>query len=174
MHLIFEVGTTRYDSRLCEDVAVDEEAGSANISFKPSPVLAAVKASATFQGMTFEADTAGAGGNAITVALTTGATAGAEVVSVVGNAISVQVESGVSTRTQVKTALDAHGGASALINTTVTSGGTAVTAPVSATALSGGVTATAAVNYDLADINTIRRLRTRKWLIKINGQANPA
>lgn len=29
-------------------------------------------------------------------------------------------------------------------------------------------------NYDLADITTIKRLRSRRWLIKIKGNANPA
>lgn len=69
----------------------------------------------------------GAAGNNITIALVAGGTAGAEVVTVSGSAISVQIESGVSTRTQVKTALDASAAALALINTSVTSGGTAAT-----------------------------------------------
>jgi hypothetical protein len=29
-------------------------------------------------------------------------------------------------------------------------------------------------NYDLSDITAFKRLRTKKWLIKIKGDANPA
>lgn len=104
-----------------------------------SGVTAAVAASLVVQDLTYTADTAGTGGNAITIAYTTGGTAGAEVVSVVGNAISVQIESGVSTATQIKTAVDASGPASALVNVTVSgTGSNAQTAPVAATNLAGG------------------------------------
>jgi hypothetical protein len=78
-------------------------------------------------GITWTAVTMGAAGNSITVALVAGGTAGAEVVTVTGNAISVQIESGVSTRTQVLTAVQASAEASALVNISVASGGTAAT-----------------------------------------------
>lgn len=88
------------------------------------------------QDLTYTADAAGPGGTAITIAYTTGATAGSEVVTVMGNAISVQIESGVSTATQVKAAVDSSAPASALISVAITgTGGTAQTAPVAPLAL---------------------------------------
>ena len=51
-------------------------------------------AALTIQDITFTAVTAGTGGNAITIAYTTGGTAGSEVVGVSGNAISVQIAAG--------------------------------------------------------------------------------
>lgn len=88
-------------------------------------------------GITYTADTMGSAGNSISIALVAGGTAGSEVVSVSGNAISVSIESGVSTRTQVKTALDASAAAAALIDVSVSSGATAAT-PLAATNLASG------------------------------------
>lgn len=174
-HVVVEIGSARMNSRDCSNFLIDETATNDPIQFnRPGDVLVAVKASATFQGCTFQADTAGAAGNSITVALTTGATAGSEVVTVVGNAISVQIQSGVTTRTQLKAALDGNVGAAAKIDTSVTAGATAVTAPVTATALSGGLDADALERYELSDIKSIRRLRTKKWLIILNQNADPA
>lgn len=79
----------------------------------------------------------GAAGNNITIALTAGGTAGAEVVTVVGNAISVQIEDGVSTRTQVRTAMQASAACTALVTTTGTSASAA--SALSATPLAGGL-----------------------------------
>lgn len=101
-------------------------------------LVQAVKATVTGQGITYLADSFGSAGNSITVTLTSGGTAGAEVVTVSGYAISVQIQSGVSTRTQVKAALDASAAAAALIDTSVTSGATAATAAAAVT-LTGGV-----------------------------------
>ncbi len=53
-------------------------------------------------------------GNAITVSLDPGGTAGAEVVTVSGNAIAVKMQAGTSTFTQVRTALNAAAPAAAL------------------------------------------------------------
>lgn len=89
-------------------------------------------------GITWTADRMGTEGNAISIAIVAGGTAGAEVVSVSGNAISVQIQSGVSTRTQVETAVNASVAASALISISVTSGGTAASL-LAATNLAGGV-----------------------------------
>lgn len=89
-------------------------------------------------GITYTAVTMGTYGNGISVALVAGGTAGAEVVTVTDKAISVQIESGVSTRTQVKTALDASAAAVALISTSVASGATAATL-LAATPLATGV-----------------------------------
>lgn len=88
-------------------------------------------------GITYLAKTMGAAGNSITIALVAGGTAGAEVVTVTGTAISVQIESAVSTRTQVKTAIDGNTAAAALISVSVASGGTAATL-VAATPLASG------------------------------------
>lgn len=101
-------------------------------------VVANVFATITGQGITYTAVARGTAGNGITVTLTSGGTAGAEVVTVVGSAISVQIESGVSTRTQVKTAIDGAAAAAALITVSVVSGGTAATAAAAVT-LAGGV-----------------------------------
>lgn len=98
----------------------------------------AVKATRTAQGMTYTADAFGSAGNSITVTLVAGGTAGAEVVTVSSKAISVVIQSGVTTQTQLKTALDASAAAAALIDTSVASGGTAVSAATAVT-LTGGV-----------------------------------
>lgn len=172
--VVFLIGADRFNSHDCTGVLIDPLAAHDNIVFRRPGPSVSVKASKTIQGMTFTADTAGAGGNAITVALTTGATAGSEVVTVVGNAISVQVATGVSTRTQVKAALDASGPAAALIDTSVVSGATAVTAPVAPTNLTGGVTALPLEYYSIADIYEIRRLRTKKHLIHLDALASAA
>jgi len=107
------------------------------------PVLAdggaATAAYKVIQDLTYTADTAGLAGNSITIAYTTGATAGSEVVTVVDNAISVQIETGVSTATQVKTAVDGKAEAAALVDVTISgTAGNAQTAPVSATNLTYG------------------------------------
>lgn len=113
--------------------------GLAGQENKIAQIATAVKAAAVIQDLTYTADGPGATGNAITVAYTTGATAGSEVVSVVGTAISVQIDSGNSTATQVKAAVDAFPAAAALVNVTISgTAGNAQTAPVSATNLASG------------------------------------
>lgn len=88
-------------------------------------------------GITYTAQTMGSAGNSITIALVAGGTAGAEVVTVSGSAISVQIQSGVSTRTQVKTAIDGSAAAAALISVAVSSGGTAATLSAAAPLVGG-------------------------------------
>lgn len=88
-------------------------------------------------GITYTADRMGSAGNSITIALVAGGTAGSEVVTVTGKAISVAIESTVSTRTQVKTALDGSAAAAALISVSVTSGGTAATLSAAAPLAAG-------------------------------------
>lgn len=172
--LVIEMAGQRYRGQDLGSVVIDETLSSANIQFKRPP-LASVKASKVIQDLTFTADTAGAAGNSITIAYTTGATAGSEVVSVVGTAISVQIATGVSTATQIKAAVDAAAPAAALVDTAISgTGSTAQTAPVAPTNLAGGVTANAVENYDIADILMIKRLRTKKYLITIKDAANPA
>jgi len=113
-------------------------------------------ATLTSNGITYTADAFGVAGNSITIALVSGGTAGSEVVTVIGKAISVQIESGVSTRTQVKTALDASAAASALINVSVTSGGTAATLSAAAPLATGTDTpfSNDGKYFDLVQLNT--------------------
>ena len=72
-----------------------------------------ISASLAVQQLTYTADVAGNIGNEISITYTSGGTAGAEVVTVAGSAISVQIQNGVSTRDQIKTAVDASVAASA-------------------------------------------------------------
>lgn len=94
-------------------------------------------ATLTDNGITYTANEFSDEGNNITVALIDGGTAGSEAVSVSGTDISVQIQDGVSTRTQVKAAIDASSEASELISVSVSSGGTAATL-MAATNLAGG------------------------------------
>lgn len=100
-------------------------------------LVQAVKATLTAQGITYTAVAFGASGNAITVTVVGGGTAGSEVVTVDGNAITVQVEAGVSTVTQVRTAINGSTPAAALVAATGTSSSTVSAA--SAASLTGGV-----------------------------------
>lgn len=101
-------------------------------------IIPMVRASLVRQDLTFTAKGVGADGNLVTVAYTTGATAGSEVVIVVGNAITVQIASGVSTATQIKAALDASVDAMALIGVVVSgTGSNTQTGPAGASLISG-------------------------------------
>lgn len=170
---VFEIGNNRYNAHECTNVAVSGSGTTNNIQFTP-PGPATSAAHASLGGLNFTAVAAGAAGNGVTVAYTIGATAGSEVVTVVGSAISVQIAAGVSTQTQVKAALDASSPAHALINTAVTVGATAVAAPAGPATTTGGVTGPTLQRYDLADIENIRRLRTKKHLIVLKFGSNPA
>lgn len=97
--------------------------------------------------MTFTADTAGAGGNAITVAYVVAGLSTSLSVAVVGTAITVNVATdgagaATSTAAQVKTAIEASGPAAALVDVANAGGndGTGVVAALAATPLAGGVT----------------------------------
>lgn len=68
------------------------------------------------QFIRFTAQNLGIAGNNITIEFTGGGTQGAEVASVLGDAISVQIEDGVSTCEDIRAAVSAHGGASALVS----------------------------------------------------------
>lgn len=86
----------------------------------------AAAATVTVNGITITSKTNDATQNGLTFTLTPGATAGAEVVTVDGSGnVSVQIQSGTSTRTQIKTALDAAVPFSTLYTSSVTSGATA-------------------------------------------------
>lgn len=110
-----------------------------NVATLAFTVPAETAASVITQGLTLTAvANLGAGGNNITVAFTSGGTAGSEVVTVTGNAISVQIASGTSTVTQVRTAMQASTACTALVTTTGTSASTVSAA--AAVSLTGGVT----------------------------------
>lgn len=88
-------------------------------------VVQEVKATLTFQGMSFVAVAFGTSGNGITMEFTPGATKGAEVVTVVGSAISIQIDDGVSDFDDIAAAILGSAPASALV-TTSSSGATTV------------------------------------------------
>lgn len=98
------------------------------------------------QDITYTSVFVGATGNLVSVAYTSGGTAGSEVVTVTGNAVSVKIASGVSTATQVLAAINGSTAALALVSAEVT--GTAGTAQVAASAvnLSGGTTTVTVVD----------------------------
>lgn len=104
------------------------------------------RSSVVIQDLTYHSDVRTAASNYIQIDYTAGGTAGAESVAVtgVGTAvdpyiITVTIESGVSTATQIETAINATGAATALVDVTVSgTGGTAQTT-ISATPLTGGV-----------------------------------
>lgn len=122
----------------------------------------------------------GVGGNTQTAqaetALENGANAvglaGAEVVTVVGDAITVRLQSGVSTATQVKAAVDASSAAMALVSVSISgTGSNAQTSPVAAANLTNG---DLIEYYNLSDITYIKRLRNKKYLVRIDVAADPA
>jgi hypothetical protein len=133
--------------------------GPANFQSNTAP--AETVATGTIGGVTYTAVAGqGVNGNSITIAYTSGGTAGAEVVTAVGLAISVQIASGTSTVTQVRTAVNASAAASALVSATGTSASTVST--TSATNLSGGVTGSGITR------GTILALDTANYVV-ING-----
>lgn len=105
----------------------------------PRNLLTPVKANVQVQDVNYEAIASGTGGNSVTIAYTTGGTAGSEAVSVVGSAITIQIASGLSTADQVAAAINGSVAASALVLATVYGDGdNAQTAPVVTTNLAGG------------------------------------
>lgn len=172
-HLVFEIAGQRYRASDLGSVTLDETLVSGNITFKRAP-LASVKASKVIQDLTYQADTAGAAGNSITITYVNDGTAGAETVGVVGSAITVHMQSGASTATQIKAAVDASGAAAALVDVSISGVGATAQTAVGATSLAGGVTASSLETYDTADILMVKRLRTKKYLIIIKDAANPA
>lgn len=116
--------------------------------------LSGVAASKVIQDLTYTSPTRGTGGNSVTVAYTGGGTAGSEVVSVVGNAISIQIQSGVSTATQIRTAFNAVGAATALATCTVSGTGSNAQTTVSAQSLTGGVNSAVNTSTDQVTITS--------------------
>jgi hypothetical protein len=120
--------------------ALDITTGLDGTNIQSTTAIAEVKAALTTQNVTVTATTGqGTNGNNITLAFTSGATAGSEVVTVVGTAISVQIATGVSTATQVVAALNNSTAATAYIVASGVSASTVSTA--GALSLSGGISA---------------------------------
>lgn len=110
------------------------------------PAVPEIKAKANFQDLTFASKLVGVLGNAQTITITSGATAGAEVVSVAGDNVSIQVASGVTTLTQLKTALDNSVSGSLKMSVSILAGHETDTMVVqSAFTLTGGANAIAEV-----------------------------
>ena len=112
-------------------------------------------AALNLQDLKFQADAAGAGGNAISIEYTSGGTAGSEVVSVLSNAISVQIESGVSTATQVKAAIDGFPAAAALVDVSISGTGSNAQVTVAATSLAGGNAIDAGMVYRVGSTGSV-------------------
>jgi len=109
----------------------------------PALPTIAVAASLTLQDLVFTAVTPGTGGNAITIAYTSGATKGAEVVTVDGSAISVQIADLSSIAAEIKEAIDNYPAAAALVTVALVAGHETdpQDSPVTATNLTGGLAA---------------------------------
>ncbi len=117
-----------------------------------------VKAFVTIQQVNYQAVATGVGGNSITIAYSTGGTAGEEAVSVVGSAITVQIASGLSTAKQIADAVNANVDAAALVVATVYGDDSdAQTAPVSPTNLANG-TSSGTEPIHVAIIRTINEV----------------
>ena len=150
--------------------AISGTAGTAQVAAVSAPFTSGtdlVAATKDIQNLTYEAALAGAAGNSITVAYTSGATAGAEVMTIVDNAFSVQIEDGVSNPVQIKAAIDAE----LIDDVDMDAGEDTIQDAQAETALAGG---SSTQTYNKADILKIRRLRTKKYLVKLNASANPA
>lgn len=116
----------QYTSILKPDafLTVEEVAEWIGISEQIAIPAEEVKASKTIQDLVYTAKGIGTAGNAVGVQYFGSGTAGSESVSVTGSAITVTIEPGVSTAAQIKTAIEAHVGANALVTITLKSGST--------------------------------------------------
>lgn len=114
-----------------------------NITLQYLANIAAIQATLpSFGGFNWTAVAAGTGGNAITIQYVNDVLAGSETATRVGNAVTVHIQSGVTTRAQVKTAMDAVPTIAALVTYVIVGSG-AVTF-FAATNLSGGANAVGA------------------------------
>lgn len=112
-------------NRLYNQFSYSDERQAVNLMGKFTVTQVQTMAARTIDGITYTAKAFGSAGNSITIEIIDGGTAGSEVVTVVGSAITVEIEDTVSTRTQVKDAIDAFAPAAALVDVSVTSGATA-------------------------------------------------
>jgi hypothetical protein len=151
---------------------VDEAQDTGTIILDAGPLDGVgLKAVLQVQDIEYEAVNPGTLGNSITIEYTGGATAGAEVVTVVDNAIQVQIEHQVSTATQVKAAIDGSAEAIALVTATINGTAGLAQDTFAEAPLEG---ADDVQTFDKADIVKIRRLRTKKYMIVLADDADPA
>jgi hypothetical protein len=114
--------------------------GTVDASLPLLPQVSVTHAYLTPQDVTYTAVATGPGGNAISLAYTTGGVAGSEVVTVVGNAITVQIQSGASTAAQIATAIANSVAAAALVTAVANTPAAFQTAPLAITYFAGGRT----------------------------------
>lgn len=163
--LVIQVEDSRFSAKDLEQVAITAAGDEDNIVMQRAP-FADVAASLEIQDLTYTAVAADAAGNAVSIEYVDGGTAGSEVVNVTSNAIQVEIDDGVSTAQEILDAIEASLPASALVSVALTGTDVAQDA-VAETNLAGGVSESEVEYYDLADIQAIKRLRTKKYLIKI-------
>lgn len=132
-------------------------------------VLSGTHATLVVQDITYTSGNSGISPSKITIAYTTGGTAGSEVVTVANlSQISVKIQSGVSTATQVLAAINGSAAALALISAAITgTAGNAQTAPFGPTALSGGTP-------NVPKGRFIEYKDERVWLYHISGARSSA
>lgn len=102
-----------------QDITYQSVVGAAsanNITIQNADYTPAVPAQLMFQGVHIVANTAGTGGNAVTMATTAGATFGAEAITVVGSAISIQIAVGQTNAAIVANLLTTYGPAAAIVS----------------------------------------------------------
>lgn len=173
--LVFRIDQDRFSAAECANVAISETGTTGNVAFRRPPnASAAAKASLAVQALLYTADTGGTAGNAITIQYVNTGTAGSEVVHVTSSAIQIEIQSGVSTAAQIKAAVDASVAAAALVDVSLLGAGSATQVTYAATNLAGGAAQSSLETYDVADIQIIKRLRTKKWLLSIKSGSNPA
>lgn len=154
---------------------IDETLATGTIVLDLGPGRGRTAGSATFQDLTYTAKVQPDGffPNDVQIEYIEPLVDGPLSVAVVGRTISVTlaVASGLITSTadDVKAAIIANAAANALVAVSGT-GATALTAQA-LTGLTGG---SSVQTYDKADIYLIKRLRTKKYLIVLNGSADPA
>ncbi len=128
---------------------------------------AATAATLNQDGLTYTADTAGTGGNDISITINAG---GMLAVSVTGNAITVTIDTGVTTKQQLQDEVNNHGAAGALVTV---SGGSVATANTFGTAnLSGGAAGTAYSLTRATDMDESAEFQKMTMVPVQNGTTN--
>lgn len=136
-------------------ILISDDFGDDDIAGEGGAV-AAVKATIKIQDITYEADTAGTGGNSIRVRYLDTNTGGAASASASGNDISVSIEAGVTTAAAIKAAIEESVACAALVNATVDSGDESdPQAAVGYTSLAGGVAAVAGDIIEVGDFDGV-------------------
>lgn len=105
-------------SLVVQDITYTSVVGAAaanNITIAYLEHVPAVPAQLIFQTVHITANASGTGGNAITIATTSGATFGAEVCTVSSSAISVQIAVGLTNAAMIANLINTTGAASALV-----------------------------------------------------------